>query len=438
MIKKMSAAKKEPDWMLAKRLAAYQIFKKLELPKWSVNLGKLDLAKIIYYTDPLLPKSVSDWKKVPKQARETFAKLGIPQAEKEMLAGAGAQFESSVVYHRLKKQWEKLGVIFMDMDEAVKKYPRIIKQYFMTSCVSPSLHKFAALHAAVWSGGTFMYVPKKVSVKLPLQAYFRLNKARMGQFEHTLIILEEGSQAHYIEGCSAPRYDVASLHAGCVEIFVKKNARLRYSSVENWSQSVYNLNTKRALVDENGRIEWVTGNLGSRATMLYPASVLRGENSSADYLSIAFAGHGQIIDSGAKIFHLAKNTSSKVVNKSLSKNRGRTVYRGQLRVMPGAAGSKTFTQCDSLILDNQSSAATIPDIEIKEKQVSVGHEASAGRIDERKLFYLQSRGLAKDEAASLIVSGFVEPVIRELPLEYAVEINKLIDMELTNPVRSTL
>ncbi|MFH1508858.1 MAG: Fe-S cluster assembly protein SufB [bacterium] len=434
IIRQISKDKKEPSWMLEKRLSAYKKFLEKPMPAFGPSLKKLDLDKIIYYAKPGKVHNEKDWEDVPEEIKNTFDKLGIPEAEKKALAGAGAQYESSVVYHNLKEQWEKQGVIFIDMDEAVHKYPKIVKEYFMTRCVSLSEHKFAALHAAVWSGGTFLYIPKNVKIDLPLQAYFRINGRGIGQFEHTLIIVDEGAEAHYIEGCSAPRYDVDSLHAGCVEIFVKPGARFRYSSVENWSKSVYNLNTKRAIVEDDATMEWVSGNLGSAVTMLYPMSILQGKNSKADHLSIAFAGEDQVLDTGSKVTHLGANTTSKIVMKSLSQDGGHSIYRGSLKILPTAKNAKTHVQCDALILDDHSKSDTIPDIDIKQNKATIGHEATTGKIDEEKIFYLQSRGLSEEEATNLIVNGFIEPIVKKLPLEYAVEINKLIQMEMEGSV----
>jgi Fe-S cluster assembly protein SufB len=435
LVRKISADKKEPQWMLDIRLEGLRLFNEKPLPTWGPNLQFLNFDEIIYYAaaDEVVAENKS-WEEVPKDIKETFDKLGIPEAEKKMLAGVGAQYESETVYHRLKKEWEDLGVIFLDMDEAVRKHPDMVKQYFMNKCVPPSDHKFAALHAAVWSGGTFLYVPAGVKMTHPLQAYFRMNAKNMGQFEHTLMIIEEGADAHYIEGCSAPKYGSRSLHAGCVEIFVKKGARMRYSSVENWSSDTYNLNTKRAIVQADGHMEWVGGNMGSGLTMLYPCSVLLGEGAHAEHLGIAFAGEGQLQDTGAKVYHSASRTTSNIVMKSLSKDGGASVYRGLIQVAPHAEDVISNVKCDALILDDHSRSDTIPQMKIQNNTASIAHEASAGKISEEDIFYLQTRGLSADEATSMVVNGFIEPIVKQLPLEYAVEMNRLIELEMEGSV----
>jgi Fe-S cluster assembly protein SufB len=429
-VRQISLYKKEPVWMLNMRLASFKIFKEKQMPTWGPNLSRLDLNKIQYFLIPDAKSNAEKWEEVPEEIKKTFEKLGIPEAERKALAGAGAQFDSQIIYHNLKEDLRKKGVIFEDMDIAVQKYPALVKEYFMSRCVSPNLHKFAALHGAVWSGGTFIYVPKGVKVDMPLQAYFRMNTESMGQFEHTLIIIDEGAECHYIEGCSAPIYNRSSIHAGCVEIFVKKNARMRYSSVENWSKNTYNLNTKRSIVDENGIIEWISGNLGSGVTMLYPASVLAGKNARANHLSIAFAGKGQNQDIGAKVYHLAPNTSSTINSKSISKDGGIVTYRGFVKIKKGATETKCSVNCDSLMFDNISQSNTYPVILSDEKDSDFVHEARVGKISEEQIFYLQTRGIDKERAVQLIVSGFMEPIVKELPLEYAVEMNRLIEMEL--------
>jgi Fe-S cluster assembly protein SufB len=383
---------------------------------------------------PDAKKNSKSWEDVPEDIRKTYEKLGIPEAERKALMGVGAQYESEVVYHNLRKDLEEKGVVFLDMDEAVKKFPEMVKKYFMTNCVSTGLHKFTALHGAVWSGGTFIYVPKGVKVELPLQAYFRMNAQGGGQFEHTSIIADENSEIHYIEGCSAPLYSEASLHAGCVEIHVLKGAKVRYSSIENWSKNTFNLNTKRAIVHEDAVMEWVNGNLGSKVTMLYPCSVLIGKNAKTDYVGIAYAGNGQYQDTGCKVYHLAENTSSNIISKGISKNGGTSSYRGLVDVKKGAVGSKSHVRCDGLILDDESKVLTIPAMDVSESQVDVSHEAAVGKIQEEQLFYLMSRGLTEQEATKMIVSGFIEPVIKELPLEYAVELNNLIELEIEESV----
>lgn len=435
LVRKISADKKEPEWMLNIRLEGFRLFNEKPMPAWGPNLDFLNFDEIIYYAtaDEVVADNKS-WEEVPKDIKETFDKLGIPEAEKKMLAGVGAQYESETVYHRLKKEWEDLGVIFLDMDEAVRQHPDMVKEYFMNKCVPPSDHKFAALHAAVWSGGTFLYVPKGVKITHPLQAYFRMNAKNMGQFEHTLMIIDEGADAHYIEGCSAPKYGSRSLHAGCVEIFVKKGARMRYSSVENWSSDTYNLNTKRSIVQADGHMEWVGGNMGSGITMLYPCSVLLGERAHAEHLGIAFAGEGQLQDTGAKVYHSASHTSSNIVMKSLSKDGGISVYRGLIQVAPHAEEVVCNVKCDALILDDHSRSDTIPQMKIQNNTATVVHEASAGKISEDDIFYLQTRGMSADEATSMVVNGFIEPIVKQLPLEYAVEMNRLIELEMEGSV----
>ncbi|MEM3126549.1 MAG: Fe-S cluster assembly protein SufB [Candidatus Woesearchaeota archaeon] len=429
VIRKISESKKEPEWMLQKRLQAFKIFQELKMPDWGPDLSALDFNKIVFYQEPDAEQSKS-WEDVPADIRKTFELLGIPEAEKKYLGGVGAQYESNVVYHNLQKDLQEKGVIFEDFDVAVQKYPKLVKKYFMSQCVSPRLHKFAALHGAVFSGGTFIYVPKNVKVMMPLQAYFRMNAKRGGQFEHTLIIIDEGAECTYIEGCSAPQYTENSLHAGCVEIFVHKNARARYSSVENWSKNTFNLNTKRAIVDENAFMEWINGNMGSCVTMLYPCTVLRGKNSKVDHIGIAFAGKGQFQDVGAKVYHVAANTSSTIISKSISKDGGITVYRGLVKIPKGSKNVKSSVKCDALMMDNISKSDTIPYIEVNEKDAHLAHEATVGKISKQQLFYLMSRGLDEEQATQMIVSGFIEPITKELPLEYAVELNRLIELEM--------
>jgi len=434
LVRQISKDKNEPEWMLQKRLLGLKIFNKKPVPTWGPDLSDLNLDEIHFYMKPNAYKNSKSWDSVPEDIKRTFDRLGIPEAEKKSLAGVGAQYESEVIYHNLKKSLEDKGIVFLDMDEAVQKYPDMVKKYFMTNCVSPALHKFSALHSAVWSGGTFIYVPKGVKVEMPLQAYFRMNAKKGGQFEHTLIIADEGSEVHYIEGCSAPLYSENSLHAGCVEIHVLKNARVRYSSIENWSKNTYNLNTKRAVVDENGIMEWVNGNMGSKLTMLYPCSVLRGEGSKTDYIGIAYGGNGQNQDTGCKVYHFAPNTKSNVISKSISKDGGITSYRGLVEIKSGAKNSKASVRCDGLMLDNKSKAKTFPSMEVSEDDVEVAHEAAVGKVGEEQLFYLMSRGLSEEEATKMIVAGFIEPVIKELPMEYAIELNRLIELEIENSV----
>jgi Fe-S cluster assembly protein SufB len=433
VVTEISKRKNEPEWLLGKRLESLKIFEKLTMPKWAPDITNLDLDKITYFADAG-NKEAKKWEDVPIEIRKTFERLGIPEAERTVLAGAGAQYESQMAYHKLKEEWEKQGVIFENFDVAVRKYGKLVREYFMTKCVSPRYHKFAALHGAVFSGGTFIYVPKGVKVKEPLQAYFRMNAVALGQFEHTLIIVDEGADLHYIEGCSAPRYDEASLHAGCVEIFVRKGARMRYSSIENWSKNTYNLNTKKAIVEEGGVMEWVSGNLGSGLTMLYPCSVLRGKGAKTDFLTIAFASKDQNQDTGTKVLHLAPNTSSTTTSKSIAKNGGTSTYRGFVKIAKGAKNSKSKTVCDSLLFDGRSKANTYPYIDVEEMHADLAHEASVGRVGEEQLFYLRSRGISEAESVRLVVSGFIEPIVKKLPFEYAVELNRLIDLEMEGSV----
>jgi Fe-S cluster assembly protein SufB len=433
IVRQISAYKQEPSWVLEKRLAGFKAFEARELPTWGPDLSRLDISSITFFGDPGQKES-RRWEDVPGDIRRTFERLGIPQAEQRVLAGTGAQYEATMAYHHLKEQWEAQGVIFENFDVAIERYPDLVLPYFMTRCVPVNDHKFAALHAAVFSGGTFIYVPPHVHVELPLQAYFRMNAPGAGQFEHTLIIADEGAQLHYIEGCSSPRYTQSNLHAGCVEIFVKKGARVRYTSIENWSANTYNLNTKRAIVEEEGIMEWVNGNLGSGVTMLYPCSVLKGRGARTDFLGIAFAGEGQEQDTGSKVIHLAPYTSSTVVGKSIAKDGGITTYRGLLKVSRGAHHVRSAVSCDALLLDERSVSNTVPYIDVREERVDIGHEARVGRISAEQLFYAQSRGLDAQQALQLIVSGFIEPVVRALPLEYAVELNRLIELEMEGSV----
>lgn len=432
LVRLISDEKHEPSWMLEHRLRALRVFQEKPLPTWGPDLSLLDLSQITYYAKAT-DRPAESWDDVPSEVKRTFDRLGIPKAEQTVLAGVGAQYESTVIYHSLKKRFRDAGVIFEDMDVAVREYPELVQEYFM-KCVPMTLHKFAALHGAVWSGGTFLYIPSGVKIDLPLQAYFRMNAKGMGQFEHTLIIVESGAEGHYIEGCSAPRYGVDSLHAGCVEIYVKEGARFRYSSVESWSKDAYNLNTKRALVDRDAHMEWVGGNFGSHVTMLYPCSILRGEGASADHLGVAFANTGQIQDTGAKVIHAAPNTSSKVLMKSISRGGGVSIYRGLVEITPQASDCATHVQCDALLLDNNSRSDTIPDMKIKNTSANITHEATAGKLNADDLFYLRSRGMSEQEAAALIVNGFIAPIAKELPLEYAVEMNRMIELEMEGAV----
>ncbi|MDP3976336.1 MAG: Fe-S cluster assembly protein SufB [bacterium] len=434
VVRLISSEKREPDWMLDKRLESFRIYEEMGMPKFGPSLAKLDLNEICYYRKSDETTHATSWEEVPADIKRTFDRLGIPEAEKKVLAGVGAQYESENVYHKLHKEWEEKGVIFEDMDIAVQKYPELVKEYFMNKCVPFRDHKFAALHGAAWSGGTFLYIPKNVTIPMPLQAYFRMNASKGGQFEHTLIIIEEGAQAHYIEGCSAPQYGMSSLHAGCVEVFVKKGARFRYSSVENWSKNTYNLNTKRAIVEESAIMEWVGGNLGSGVTMLYPCSILKGDHSRADHLSVAFGGKGQYQDTGAKVIHIGKETKSNILSKSISKDGGAANYRGLVRIFPGAEHAQVSVNCDSLILDEASISCADPVMEIHEDSAEVSHEAKIGSIGEDELFYAMSRGMSEEQARAMIVQGFIEPIVKELPLEYAVELNRLIELEMEGAI----
>jgi Fe-S cluster assembly protein SufB len=433
LIEQISWEKNEPDWMRKKRLLAYEFFEKKPMPAWGVDLSELDFSKINFYQRAYEGRFKS-WRQVPKEVKNIFEKIGVPKAEKKYLAGVVGQYDSEGFYQNLKQTWEKKGVIFCDTDTAVQKYPDLIKEYFMTRCVPIADHKFASLHAAVWSGGSFLYVPAGVKVKFPLQTYFRMNARASGQFEHTLIIAEEGADVHYIEGCTAPIYNTNSLHSAVVEIFVKKGARCRYTTVQNWSKDVYNLNTKRSIVEEEGVQEWVGGSLGSKKTMLYPCTMLIGRGARADHLNIALAGPGQDKDTGAKVYHGAPYTSSNIVSKSIAFGGGKSTYRGLLQIAKGAYGAKAHVQCDALMPDNISVSNTIPYIKIYEDDVTIGHEAKIGRISEDQVFYLMSRGLTENQAINLIVQGFMEPVVKELPLEYALELNRLIQLEMTGSV----
>lgn len=429
LIHQISSEKKEPSWMLEYRLKGLRTFEKMPLPTWGPSLKNLNFDEICFYAKASEQNNAKSWDEVPADIKDTFEKLGIPEAERQMLAGAGAQYESDTVYHSLKEEWAKKGILFLDMDEAVQKHEELVKKHFMR-CVPIHDHKFAALHAAVWSGGTFLFIPKGMVVDEPLQAYFRMNAPGMGQFEHTMIILEDGAHGHYIEGCSAPKWGTSALHAGCVEISLGKNCQFRYSSVENWSRDTYNLNTKRSLVGKNSRMEWVGGNMGSGVTMLYPCSMLLEEGASADHLGVAFANRDQEQDTGAKVFHLASNTSSKVLSKSLSKNGGMAHYRGIIKVAPHAEDCHISSECDGLLLDEDSHSYTTPVLDIANNTAFVSHEASIGRLSEDDIFYLQNRGLSEEEAKSILVNGFLDPITRELPLEYAVEMNRLIELEM--------
>ena len=432
VVRAISKEKNEPQWMLELRLKSLEVYNAKPMPTWGADLKELDVQSIIHYVKPNANLE-ENWDDVPDYIKNTFDRLGIPEAEKKSLAGVGAQYDSEVVYHNVNKQLIEMGVIYTDIETALKEHEEIVKEYFM-KLITINDHKFSALHGAVWSGGSFVYVPKGVHVELPLQSYFRLNAKGAGQFEHTLIIVEEGASLHFIEGCSAPKYSSQALHAGAVELFVKKNAKLRYSTIENWSRNMYNLNTKRATVDENGIIEWVSGSFGSKVSMLYPMSILKGEGARCEFTGITFASTGQYLDTGAKVVHAAPNTSSVVNSKSISKNGGAAFYRWLLKIAPNAHGSKANVNCESLMLDNLSKSDTVPIIDIMNDDVDIGHEAKIGRISDETIFYLMSRGISEEEAKAMVVRGFVEPISKELPLEYAVELNNLITLELEGTI----
>ena len=432
LIDVISNHKSEPDWMRAFRHKSLDYFLARPMPGWGADLSGIDFDNIHYYVKPT-EKQADKWEDLPAEILDTWDRLGIPEAEKKYLAGVGAQYESEVVYHKLHEDLERKGVIFLDMDSGLREHEELVKQYFST-IIPQNDNKFAALNSAVWSGGSFIYVPPGVSIEMPLQAYFRINAENMGQFERTLIIVDEGAYVHYVEGCTAPIYSSDSLHSAVVEIIVKKGGRCRYTTIQNWSNNVYNLVTKRAVAYEDATMEWVDGNLGSKVTMKYPAIWLMGERAHGEVLSIAFAGKGQHQDAGGKVVHVAKNTSSVITSKSISKNGGRGGYRGLLEVAKGASGSKSKVVCDALILDPESRSDTYPYIDVKENDVDLGHEATVSKIGEEQLFYLMSRGLSEAEASAMIVAGFVEPITKELPLEYAVEMNRLIQLQMEGSV----
>ncbi|EFI42450.1 FeS assembly protein SufB [Peptoniphilus sp. oral taxon 386 str. F0131] len=433
IVRQISKEKDEPEWMLEYRLKALEIFNEKENPVWGPDISEVDIEKITTYIRPDADLT-DDWNLVPDEIRDTFDKLGIPEAEKEaLLSGVGAQYDSEVVYHNIQKYLLDQGVVYTDFESGLREYPEIVKKYF-GKCISPNLHKYAALHYAVWSGGSFVYVPKGVRVDVPLQSYFRLNAPGAGQFEHTLIIVEDDAYCHFIEGCSAPKYNVVNLHAGAVELFIGENSTLRYSTIENWSRNMYNLNTKRAIVEKNGKIEWVSGSFGSKVSMLYPASVLVGDYATSEFTGISFAGVGQNIDTGAQVIHAASYTTSTVNSKSISKSGGIAVYRGLVKVAEGAHDCKSSVSCESLMLDSLSRSDTIPVIDIKNKSVDLGHEAKIGRISDQVIFYLMSRGISENDAKAMVVRGFAEPIAKELPMEYAVEMNNLISLELEGSI----
>jgi Fe-S cluster assembly protein SufB len=432
VVRNISAEKKEPSWMTSFRLKALAIFEAKPIPQWGADLSELDHDDIHYYIKPVEKQSGS-WDTVPESIKQTFDALGIPQAERSMLAGVGAQFESEVIYKQLKKQWADQGVIFCDMSTALAEHPELFKKYFGT-VIPPHDNKFAALNSAVWSGGSFVYVPKGVKIDMPLQAYFRINAQSMGQFERTLIIAEPGSYVHYVEGCSAPVYTKNSLHSAVVELIALPGSHIRYTTIQNWSNNVYNLVTKRAIAHEDATVEWIDGNFGSKVTMKYPCIILKGRRAHGYVISIAVAGKGQHQDAGAKIIHVAPHTTSNIVSKSLSKEGGRTSYRGLLKIIKGAYNAKSKIQCDALIFDKESQTDTYPTIDVKESRVDIGHEASVSKISDEQLLYLQSRGLTEQEARAMIVNGFIDLFVKELPMEYAVEINRLIAHEMEGSI----
>jgi len=432
VVQQISAMKGEPDWMLEFRLKALEHFQTRPMPDWGPDLSKLDLDNIYYYVKPAEAESKS-WDDVDDTIKETFDRLGIPEAEQKFLAGVGAQYESEMVYHSIQEHLEEQGVIFLSIEDGLRKHPDLFKEYFST-IIPITDNKFAALNSAVWSGGSFVYVPPGVKVELPLQAYFRLNMANIGQFERTIIIVDEGAQVHYVEGCTAPTYTTDSFHSGVIEIVVKKGARCRYTTIQNWSTNVFNLVTQRAMVHEDATMEWVDANLGSKLTMKYPSCYLIGKRAHGEILSMAFAAEGQHQDTGGKVIHAAPNTTSKITSKSISKGGGQASYRGLLKVHKGAKNSKSSVVCDALLLDPQSRSDTYPYIEIDEDRVTIGHEASVSKVGEEQLYYLMSRGLSEEDATTMVVSGFIEPLVKELPMEYAVEMNRLIQMQMEGSI----
>ena len=433
IVEKISKEKNDPAWMQQFRLQSLQIYNSLQVPNWGPDIEDLDMDNIVTYVRPK-SKMSAKWSEVPKDIKDTFERLGIPQAEQKSLAGVGAQYDSELVYHNVRAEVAEQGVVYTDLESAMHgEYAEMIRTHFM-HLVKPQEHKFAALHGAVWSGGSFVYVPKGVSVTTPLQSYFRLNAPGAGQFEHTLIIVDEGAYLHFIEGCSAPKYNVANLHAGCVELYVGKNAKLRYSTIENWSKNMYNLNTKRAIVEEGGTIEWVSGSFGSHVSYLYPMSILKGDDSRMEFTGITFAGEGQNLDTGAKVVHTGKRTSSYINTKSISKDGGISTFRSSVQIGKQASGSKASVSCQSLMLDDISRSDTVPAMDIRTRDANVGHEAKIGRISDEAVFYLMSRGMSEEDARALFVSGFADNVSKELPLEYAVEMNNLIRLEMNGSI----
>jgi len=432
IVRSISEIKNEPEWMLDLRLKALKAFRIKPFPRWGPDLSKLDFKKIRYYASPTEQKTDS-WDMVPKSIKKTFDRLGIPEAERKFLGGASAQYDSEVVYHHLRKEWESQGVVFLDMDSGLREYPEIVKKHF-GSIIPTNDNKFSALNTAVWSGGSFVFVPKGVKVKIPLQAYFRINTKNAGQFERTMIIAEEGASVHYVEGCSAPIYSASSLHAAVVEILAMKGSHIRYTTIQNWSNNVYNLVTKRAVAHEDAFVEWLDGNIGSKVNMKYPGIILRGPRARGQVLSVAYAGKGQIQDAGAKMIHEAPDTTSQIISKSISQGGGRTSYRGLVKIAKGAKDCKSFVQCDAYMLDQKSRSDTYPTIKVDDDSATVAHEARVGKIAEEKLFYLMSRGIPEKEALAMIVLGFIESFTKELPMEYSVELNRLIEMQLENAV----
>ena len=433
MVRNISALKNEPEWMLQLRLKGLRLFQKKPMPTWGSDLSGIDFDNIKYFVRST-EKQATSWDDLPADIKNTYDKLGIPEAEKQRLvSGVAAQYESEVVYHKIREDLEEQGVVFMDTDTALREHEDIFKEYF-GSVIPVGDNKFAALNTAVWSGGSFVYVPKNVKVDIPLQAYFRINTENMGQFERTLMIIDEGAYVHYVEGCTAPIYSSDSLHSAVVEIIVRKGARCRYTTIQNWSTNVYNLVTKRAVAHEGATMEWVDGNLGSKVTMKYPAVWLTGEHAKGETLSIAFAGEKQHQDAGAKMVHVAPNTSSNIVSKSVARGGGRTSYRGLVQILEGAHGSKSTVKCDALLVDDISRSDTYPYVDVREDDVSMGHEATVSKISSDQLFYLMSRGMTEDEAMAMIVRGFIEPIARELPMEYAIELNRLIEMQMEGAV----
>jgi Fe-S cluster assembly protein SufB len=433
VVRNISALKNEPEWMLDLRLKGLRLFGKKPLPTWGSDLTGIDFDKIKYFVRST-EKQAESWDDLPADIKNTYDRLGIPEAEKQrLIAGVAAQYESEVVYHKIREDLEEKGVLFLDTDTGLREHPEIFKEYF-GSVIPVGDNKFASLNSAVWSGGSFIYVPPGVNVEIPLQAYFRINTENMGQFERTLIIVDEGSYVHYVEGCTAPIYSSDSLHSAVVEIIVKKNARCRYTTIQNWSNNVYNLVTKRAVAYEGATMEWIDGNIGSKVTMKYPAVYLMGEHAKGETLSVAFAGEGQHQDAGAKMVHLAPKTSSTIVSKSVARGGGRTSYRGLVQIEEGAAGSASTVKCDALLVDSISRSDTYPYVDVREDDVSMGHEATVSKVSEDQLFYLMSRGLNEDEAMAMIVRGFVEPIARELPMEYALELNRLIELQMEGAV----